>query len=349
MLLVASNRAGAIVPDGAACRLPAVNDIFNPFPTTAFNHMPIGSGAAWTAENAPANVDLRRGIMTININNVHAGDLRQAAPDDPLVTVRHRTSGAVLVTIRMPPNWPAWGTTNSGDRPTTIYDPVQNIAWCIYHFNRTGLNTGVYDTNAKQIFLTNALGTGNNPVMSTSASRIPHCGVQYWAGDWSDNTPGGLPYIEHALHLICARKTPEVMQLSKTFQYPAYGVDGDALSNPDFNNGNIPYGAAFALPMPEFGGPPDSVFAALNFRQMRYVNTLRRYPMFVVDGTGEPKSATRGFGVWTQTMKTDLQAAFMAMRPYLRMIGNTAQGQTAWGGGAPLAPNCAHNSGAPRI
>jgi hypothetical protein len=191
--------------------------------------------------------------------------------------------------------------------------------------------------------------------MSTSAARVPHCAVQYWAGDWADNTPAGLPYVEHALHLICGRKpsSEPVMQLSREVRYPAYGTDNDAFAkdsegNYINNNGNIPYGAAFALPMPEFGGPPDSVFAALNFRQMRYVNTLRRYPMFVVDGTGEAKSATRGFGVWTQAMKLDLQDAFMAMRPYLRMIDNTAQGQTAWGGGQPLAPNCAWNSGAPR-
>lgn len=326
-----------------SCRLQAVNSIMNPFPATAFNHIPIGTGAQWTAQNDQRNVDLRKAPgFVLNVNIVHAGDLIQSAAGDPLVQIRQRSNNSLTTTLRVPANWPSWGATNEGDRPCTIYDPILDEAWQFYHFSRANLTTGLHD-GAFQIFLT-GIGTGKNPRMSSSASTICHCAVMYWAGDWNNNTASGPPYIEHSLSLILSRKAG-LQQLGKTFRFPAFGTDGIGAGE---NLGSVPYGAGFALPMPQFGGPADSVFSGMSFRQMRFVNTLRRYPAFVVDGTSGNIRA-RGFGVWLTAAKTEMQSAFVAMKPHLRMIENIAQGQSAWGGGTPLAPNCGWNSGAPRI
>ncbi|MEY5098733.1 MAG: hypothetical protein RJA36_1452 [Pseudomonadota bacterium] len=107
-----------------------------------------------------------------------------------------------------------------------------------------------------------------------------------------------LTPIGHCLQASVARQykrsdgtgaPPATQVLGRRNVWPSYGQDDSADSDPDDNNGDIPYGALLTLKTADY----NSIMAALpasNNRGRRIVDAIYFYGIYVVDGNGSQNS-----------------------------------------------------------
>ena len=147
--------------------------------------------------------------------------------------------------------------------------------------------------------------------------------------------------IGHSLTLALPVRTGNNHMLGKGLMAPAFHRDTAVVQNrPGFGEGSIPYGALLAL-------PPNVNIDALGLSEpgRRLAQAMRDYGMYVTDmipNGGQP--AIQADQHITQATRAQLvQRDIPKIYPHIRMVLNSEwrSGQTAVGGGQPLAPNCA--------
>lgn len=110
------------------------------------------------------------------------------------------------------------------------------------------------------------------------------------------------PQITHSLNASVARQykaatsttpasgaPPATQIVSRRSCWPAFGQDSSAGSDPNDNNGDIPYGACLTLKTADY----NAIMAALplaNKRGRRIIECIYFYGIYVVDGNGSPNS-----------------------------------------------------------
>ena len=122
--------------------------------------------------------------------------------------------------------------------------------------------------------------------------------------------------------------------------WPATGVDG-CVKQRGCTSGTIPYGALFAIPPIERGGP-DLNTLGLSEPGLRLAKALRDYGNYVQDkGANLTLPADQHVN---PTLIPTLNRDLNIVQPYLRMVTNNLRDQKASGGGSPRAPNCAYDA-----
>lgn len=321
----------------------STDDLFlNPFNKNSAYHRPIGTGAIYADDTDPATIDwLKADGIAVNADNGWGHKFTRNSVTDPLMTITFDIStppgygnGTGLpVTLRVPPEFDGGGTS---DGAASIYDAATNVIHAFYR---------LAPPKAALHYTVNPRGLGHHGPgetetgrMSTSASGMAQTGNLLRGHEV--NTPGFR--IQHALNItLPARPKGHCAQmLSKDIIWPASSRDGFA-SNPENNNGHIPYGGLLAIPPVSKGGPNlDSL--GLSEPGRRVAQALRDYGMYVMDTSDCP--AMRGDQYINSSVILLIKADLKKIYRFIRMVKNTSSGQVVKGGGEPLAPNCAFDA-----
>lgn len=322
-------------PPTGFCYTDRSAGLLNPFSKVSPSHRPIGMGAVYSDRDHPANTDLRKAsVLNVNVLNDFGHRWTDSYASDPLVTVRgYPTASSLNVTLRIPVGFTGGSHLDTYDKGVTIFDHTTGIVHQFYRFYRQTNTTAV----AGGRYTVDIEGKGwGTPRQSSSASSICQIGLLFRGAELNSNETG-FPPIQHCLHMaVGARPIDDYIQASKEIVWPAVTRDSFA-GNPGNNTGHMPYGGLFALPR---SINVDDL--SLSPRGKRFARCLQQYGIYMVD-CGKNLTA-RGDQYMTSTATSDVVAASRVLIPLLRMILNNEQDQTASGGGAPLAPNCAFDA-----
>lgn len=351
MLLFGGNRAGLVSsPEPGFCVLPnaSVTDRWlNPFSSAAASRIPIGTGAIYATADDQTTLDLRmHGWNSVGINSTNLSGHKEAygSKADPVRTVVVSGSGG-NATIHIPNSFVV--PANTGDSALTIYDEEDGRFHQFF-----GYHGGGGDPFKAQIHK-NIDPSGNAFNVSTSASKYHQLAVNFRTHEWTGTDP-----ITHCLNLsLLGRKQSFLIygagsrcQLATTSRWPANGVDG-FVTNPAYASvipGAIQYGSRFAIPPHPIGPDPALLnLGVVGGTKWKVYWALVYYGALVMDASDNPTArADQNLGA---TLVASIRSAYSSFYQHLRLVTNTTSAQlVAQGGGAPLAPNCAYNSGAPR-
>ena len=325
---------------------PVESDIFRtPFTSASAWNIPIGTGAtlAGTGDAQTAEWLKMSGLVMAGDNGYGVGTYPiggaytiVSSPSDISYVVADNGEGASIgvpsPSIKIPEvvktlNW------TQHDRHVIIFDPATNTVYDFYHFRWTGSNF-----EARLLRITNATGLGHG---TSSGDRIgtSASGVSLMAGhiapwmlaegvEWPQVLQCTVPRNQGGTTNAdgCFR------MLSTNTQLPATTIDGGA----SFNTGPIVYGSVFttlrSLNLDGFG---------FNEMQRRMAQCIFDRGIMVVDGGGCRAGNFRCRQGVTGEQRTQILAVMTALQPHMRRItnGEWFDGQTARGGGTPLAQN----------
>ena len=120
--------------------------------------------------------------------------------------------------------------------------------------------------------------------------------------------------------------------------FPGTSTDGSAAGT------GVSYGRRFAIPSPAKGGP-DPLGTAGSLLRKGYEWGMG-YGLYVIDqSTGNTMRAANDV---SNTLRTKFISMMNTLWPHFKPVMNYTSSQTVCGGGTPIVPNCAYNSGAPR-
>ena len=325
---------------------PAESNIFRiPFTSASAWNIPIGTGAtlagtgdAQTAEWLKMN-DLRLagdvgfGVGTYPIGGAYT---IEASASDNTYVVADNGEGASIGVPSPPikiPEIVKTLTTPNHDRVVCILDPDGLRVWEFYHFMYNGSN---FQARLGRPHRADELGHGTQPGDRVGTSAA---GVSLMPGHIA---PWLLaPGVEWPQVLQCTvprnqggTSNPNncFRMLSTNTQLPATTIDGGA----EFNTGPIVYGSVFttlrSLNLDGFG---------FNEMQRRMAQCIFDRGIMVVDGGGCRAGNFRCRQGVTEEQRTQIIAVMAALQPHMRRItnGEWFDGQTARGGGTPLAQN----------
>lgn len=330
-LLTACAAAQPVAPLGVAaipaatCRAP-IDTFANPFSAASAHHRPIGSGAVFADARHPTTLTLlKSGFGNINVDNGWGTNLYQSAPVDPLTTVGPAGDNKGLpVTLRVPV-----GADNSDKNDSTVV--IVDEAGIAHSFYQWRWNNGKPTARIHKTWDTKGPGHGESR-LGTSASGV--AGMFGLLRGNEVNTPGYR--IEHALQMAMDAKGRCGMMLKNQVVWPAVSTDGFC-KDPRYCRGTIPYGALLAL-------PPTVDIGSLKLSEpgQRLAAALRDYGVYVIDNSRCP--TIRGDQHINNGVRLAMIKDMRKLYPLLRMVLNNAAGQTASGGGVPIAENCAFDS-----
>lgn len=229
-------------------------------------------------------------------------------------------------------------TTPNHDRVVCILDPDGLRVWEFYHFRWTGSN---FEARLGRPHRVDELGHGTAPGqrIGTSASGFSLMGghIAPWmlaeGVEWPQLLTCTLPRNQggESNPNNCFR------MLSTTTQLPATTIDGGA----SFNTGQMFYGTVMttlrSINLDGFG---------FNEMQRRMAQCVFDRGIMVVDGGGCQAGNFRCRQGVTPEQRTQIIAVMAALQPHMRRITNATwfDGQTARGGGTPLAANYAFDA-----
>ncbi len=334
LMLTATTASSSSSSSAEAAVCDAPDDIFlNPFNSRSAHHRPIGSGADYAGANdATTQSWLRaRGSWRVNSNNGWGRNVFQVTYTDPktMVTWNGDFSGKGLPKeLRVTP-----GASNGrvNDSVIIVVQP-SGVADEFYRWwpNESGPTVAI-----RRRWQANNLGHGSSAWDLVGVSAGGQAGLFGLLRGFEINTPGHR--IEHVFAMAIP---PTLLSAAGEFQWPATGVDG-CVQQRGCTSGTIPYGALFALPPVEKGGP-DPATLGLSEAGLRLAETLRDYGTYVQDkGSNLTLPADQDISPsLIPTLNRDLNI----VQPYLRMVTNNTKDQDASGGGSPRAPNCAYDA-----
>lgn len=335
-LTVSTAVAGAASPaakDAVVCDAP--NDVFlNPFNSRSAHHRPIGSGAVYAGTNDQTTQSwLRaRGSWRINSDNGWGRNVFQVTYDDPrtMVTWNRDFSGKGLPKeLRVTP-----GASNGrvSDSIIIVVQPT-GIADEFYRWwpNESGPTASI-----RRRWQAHNLGHGSWAWDLVGVTAGGQAGLFGLLRGFEINTPGHR--IEHVL---TSAIPPTLLSATGAFQWPATGADGCSQQKRSCTSGTIPYGALFAVPPVEQGGPGLTTLG-LSEAGLRLAQTLRDYGTYIQDKGGNLTIPADQYV--SSSLIATLNRDLNTVQPYLRMVTNNAQDQDVSGGGTPRAPNCAYDA-----
>jgi len=120
--------------------------------------------------------------------------------------------------------------------------------------------------------------------------------------------------------------------------FPGTSTDGSAAGT------GVSYGRRLAIPTPDKGGP-DPLGTTGSLLRKGY-EWATGYGLYVIDqSTGNSMRAANDV---SNTLRTNFISMMNTLWPHFKPVMNFTASQTVCGGGTPIVPNCAYNSGAPR-
>jgi hypothetical protein len=309
----------------ATCHAPP-DTFVNPFAAASAHHRPIGSGAVFADAKHPSTLSLRKaGFSNINVDNGWGTNLYQSTPTDPLMTVRPSGGNEGLpVTLRVPVG------VNNGSKTDSVVVIVDE-AGVAHQFYQWRWNDGKPTARIHKTWDPKGPGHASARV-GTSASGV--AGMFGLLRGEEANTPGYR--IEHALQMAMDAKGACGMMLKSQVVWPAVSADGFCKDR-RYCRGNIPYGALLAL-------PPTVDIGRLKLSDpgQRLATALQDYGAYVIDNSECP--TIRGDQHVNDGVRLAMVKDMKKLYPLLRMVLNNSAGQSASGGGVPLAENCAFDS-----
>lgn len=327
-----------------SCSSPKDNLFLNPFTWKSAIHRPIGCDAIYGDENHP----MTRAILAQSFGNVNAGEpfgksMFEATTADPPMNVDKACDGGageLPFTSRIPALARLIEGPCGTDGVIAVYDPVTRIGSEIRSYAWNGGNPR--GSSGFQNLWT-GLGhpeIGAPRVGSSASGTTTVFGI---IRGHEVNTPGY--HIEHISQLTFDRFGRDAL-LKDQAVWPAVSTDGSCGGGhyedgvPDCS-GPIPYGQLLAIPR-------DVNLDALGLSEpgRRLADALQRYGARPNDGTGHGVNMRADQYVTDPVrnqLKDDMKKLFHLLRPVL----NDAPGQTASGGGNPMAPNCAFDAPPP--
>lgn len=320
-----------------SCDAPK-DDLFrNPYNKDSAFHRPIGSSAQYANDADPSTLSwLQAGSATINSRNGWGIYMGVADPSHPLVPITWAGGNwggrqQFPISLRVPPDFDPGNTV---DAQSTIYDPSTRTAHDFYHW--VAPNTASLHHPEPLDGLGHGLLPDGSRNWAASASGV--WGFFGVLRGFEVNTPGYR--IQHATQMAISSKTTNhcAPQLGKEIVWPATSQDGGCTSSSDvWCTGNIPYGSLFAL-------PPSIDVAGIGLSEpgQRLAHAFQDYGVYIVDNANCPAIRADQYvnDAVIEQLKNDLSVIY----PMMRRVLNNAQHQTASGGGAPRAPNCAFDA-----
>jgi hypothetical protein len=314
---------------------------YNPFNKDSAHHRPIGTGATYVSENDRVTRDWLASAsrFVFNVGIPHGRSVaKNDSKTDPRVTVvqRHDTSGLGLP-VAIPLQDGRFETHGDGqwDSEVVIYDRHQDE---IFELRKWNWNGGSPQAQRRWRWDIKGLGHGTKQGEALGNSAAGTAGLFGLLRGWEINQPGQK--IGHALHMAAARigdSCPHV--LSREVVYPATNRDL-GWDDPKNNRGHAPYGALFAIPPEDKGGPNlDSL--GLSEPGRRLAEALRDYGVYVVDGVGCGTAAIRVDQHMSESVRQQLLKDSYEIYKHMRMVRNNDGNLPVAGGGTPLAPNTA--------
>jgi hypothetical protein len=318
---------------GGACDVPK-NDLFkNPFSKNSAHHRPIGTGARYASDADPSTISWLKGhAMGFNINNGYGVNIYQIATSDPTRTITwvgpHGPLG-IPITMRVPTDARNGSTEDS---QIILYDPDTKTAHEFYSW-RPGTAP---KASIRRQWSTEGLGHTRPGGARVGVSASGVAGFHGLLRGFEVNTPGYK--IQHALQGAIPMRTglrfPSMG--NGDIVWPASTRDGYSESQ---WQGNIPYGALFALP-----ASVDINSLDLSEPGRRLAQAIQDYGIYIVDNGEVDGVVLRADQFMTSTVYNQLRNDMRKVYPKLRMILNNTEGQPVAGGGTPLAPNCAFDA-----
>lgn len=325
----------------AASSCPAYGSLFyNPFTYSSAHHRPIGSGAVYAGVGEPTTQSwLRgRGSWRVNSNNgwgrnvfstnnapigliKWSGEFGVVQPDGEI--------GGLGLPARLHLNADAANGRVSDSIVILVNGKVA------HEFYRWWNDTGTPTAAIRRDWSTQGTGYGSSPSqqpVGVSASGI--AGLFGLLRGFEINTPG-----QPITHVLTSAVPPTLLSASAQIVWPATHADGCAKQG--CTSGTIPYGALFALPPPERGGPDLSTLG-LSQAGLRLAAALRDYGTYIQDKGGN--LTLPADQQVSPTLIPALNRDLNIVQPYLRMVKNNVRDQDASGGGSPRAPNCAFDA-----
>lgn len=322
----------APVPATAANGCAAPNDLFlNPFTYRSAHHRPIGSGAVYAPDSEPTTQGwlLASGSWRVNSNNGWGRNVFLTTEADPetLISWSGDFGGTGLPTQMRVTAGAANGRVSDSIVILVNGDTAQE-------FYRWWDNNGAPTAAIRRDWSLRDTGHGSSPWQLVGVSASGQAGLFGLLRGFEINTPG-----QRIEHVLTSAIPPTLLSASGEILWPATGYDGCVKRG--CTSGTIPYGALFAVPPPERGGP-DLAALGLSEPGLRLAEALRDYGTYVQDkGANLTMPADQQVApALIPTLNHDLNI----VQPYLRMVTNNTRGQETSGGGSPRAPNCAFDA-----
>lgn len=338
----AQDRAGADAgAANAASSCTAPRDLFfNPFTYRSAHHRPIGSGALYARENDPTTQSWLRGrdSWRVNSNNGWGRNAFLTTAADPETLVNWSGDFGVSKGIGefgglgLPTRLRVTVGAANGRVSDSIVILVDDEM--AQEFYRWWDNDGAPTAAIRRDWSLRDTGHGSSPWQLVGVSASGQAGLFGLLRGFEINTPG-----QRIEHVLTSAIPPSLLSASGEILWPATGYDGCVKQG--CTSGTIPYGALFALPPPERGGP-DLATLGLSEPGLRLAEALRDYGTYVQDkGANLTLPADQHVApALIPALNHDLNI----VQPYLRMVTNNARGQEASGGGSPRAANCAFDA-----
>lgn len=324
----------------AASSCPAPGSLFyNPFTYRSAHHRPIGSGAVYAGVGDPTTQSwLRgRGSWRVNSNNGWGRNVF-STNNAPIGLINW--SGEFGVTqpdgkiggLGLPVQLHLTAGAANGRVSDSIVILVNGKA--AHEFYRWWNDTGTPTAAIRRDWSLQGTGHGSSPSQPAGVSASGIAGLFGLLRGFEINTPG-----QPIAHVLTSAIPPTLLSASGQVLWPATGSDG--CTKQGCTSGTIPYGALFALPPPERGGP-ELATLRLSEAGLRLAVALRDYGTYVQDKGGN--LTLPADQQVTSTLIPTLNRDLNIVQPYLRMVKNNVRDQDASGGGSPRAPNCAFDA-----
>lgn len=321
---------------------PAViqTDLFlNPYNSLSVHHKPIGTGAQYAGNSHPSTTSLLlENFTTLNVGIPWGRYIVREDPSLPLVTFSQHAgygSGEGLpISLRVAYFYaPGPVDGNYYDNEVQVVS-LDNSVHTFYEV--VWLNSGS-QPRANFRMSHSAEGKGHGPSRTSPGASGLGALIGIVRGHEVNADSGEFG---HCINFLArSRGTNQVF--SKQFVWPATSTDWFC-SSPENCNGNIPYGALFALPQQIF---TDSYINGMGLSELgrRIARQLRNYGGYFVDGAqGRPIRCDQYI---TSAKATEFRTQMKMIYPGLRMVTNNLESYSqAAGGGTPIAPNTAYDA-----
>ena len=330
LFILDPGQADIIQPSGI-CYVSAGDLWANPYDATDPFHLSVGSSASFAGAGHAETIAWNsiRGCAINSSPGAGGGCVtHKSVSSQTPTTITWDGSGGVCdlpQTVKIPPDWNTG--PNGTNQLAVVFDPEQNLWREFYGLRKV---SGLWKAHSGWKRAANGLGYDNgNYNRGVTASGISIVLTLIRAAQWNGHI------CQQALGISL-----DPTCLGSTYVYPGSTTDGGSSGN------GVLYGRRLSVPSPTAGGPSPSLFGSTGSFLRNMYDWAVNYGLHVV-GQGSNNVMIAADDI-SSTIRNSFSDGMYALWPYFKPILNFTNAQTCVGGGTPLAPNCAYNSGVAR-